>query len=601
MKQLDVHEAYARFLTLQMHYSTRNASLDELAQFFDGGHWETSPEDMQEELDATEDVRLTLNYARKSVLWHVGLLTGKPPRVDVPNASDTSEGSGKRERYLRALIASVPFRRAYRRAEVSANKYAYGVLQVLWDPGESEAEDLPRAEGSTEPTSRKAYHRQPFRFRTLDPRDFYPCYRTFDSPDDFLYAFRFDEHRLVEDIEDQYDVILLPTDIAPGSRGTCDLIELWTDTHYLLFAVTARKEMNEEGDVVDVKLPTVLVDESHPYGRPPFFVLLNFVVDPDKDPTYEGSISEVDLVRDTNKHLNLIVSLMATEIATRIHPPLVYQTDEPQQAPGDIRIGAGEVIPIGAEEQLTPMKWEGVPQTVAEHRNAIMQALRDFSGLPNTSLGSTGAGSSGIGMRLAYAVLEMILPLKLPERTEWMQDVLSHVLKVTHSQLSPKDVISFWASKDLQARIQKEDISKDFFCEVTFGNLIPRNRIEEEQHVVYLHKTNVISRRTALEMLEDIKDPDAELERIRKENKDGGLDPEKAMAVQQAMGGGQSPAPPTGQPPPSGLKNDAAPTVPQLPSMPTQKNAPFLERGTTPNIAPSRPGVNVGPPMENSI
>lgn len=491
MKKLNVHEAYARFLALRMHYSTRNASLDDLARFFDGDQWETRPEDMQDELDAGEDVRLTLNYARKSVLWHVGLLTGKPPRVDVPTVPDVSDGAGKRENYLRALMACVAFRRAYRRVEVSANKYSYGVMQVLWDPPPAEQEDLAKAEGSTEVATRKAYHQQPFRFRALDPRDFYPCYRTFDTPDDYLYAFRYDEHRLVEDIEDQYDVILLPTDVAPGSRGTCDLVELWTDEHYLLFAVTARKERNEEGDIVEVQTPTVLIDESHPYGRPPFFVLLNFVVDPDKDPTYEGSISEVALVKDTNQHLNLIVSLMATEIATRIHPPLVYQTDEPQQNPGDIRIGAGEVIPIGVEEALKPMSWEGVPQTVAEHRNAIMQALRDFSGLPNTSLGSTGAGSSGIGMRLAYAVLEMILPLKLPERVEWMQDVLSHILQVTRSQLAPKDVISFWASKDLNARIQKDDISLDFFCEVAFGNLIPRNRIEEEQHVVYLQKTGV--------------------------------------------------------------------------------------------------------------
>lgn len=599
MKKMDLSTAYTRFLELSLHYSNRNAVLDELALFFDGTQWESNPS--EDELDADEEVRVTLNYARKSVLWHVGLLTGKPPRVDVPNSPKPDAAARNRERYLRALLASVDFRRAYRRIEVSANKYGYGVLQALWTPGEAEEVEMAKAENSQVATAKKVYHQQPFTMRALDPRHFYPCYKTFDKPDDMLYAFRFDPDRLVEDIEDQYDVVLVPTEVVSGSRGSCDLIEMWSDTQYLLFAITTTMEVDESGALVAVSKPTILKDESHSYGRPPFFVLLNFIADPDSDPTDGGSLSEVALVKDTNKHLNLIVTLMATEIATRIHPPAVYTTDEPQTDVKAIRMGAGEVITIGAEETLEAMDWSGVPQTVSEHRDAIMQALRDFSGLPNTSLGSTGAGTSGIGMRLAYAVLEMILPLKLPERVEWLQDVLSHMLRVTHKHLGEHDSIAFWATPKLQAQIMKADISKDFYCSVKFGNLIPRNRIEEEQHITYLHKTGLISLRTALEMLEDVVDPDAEIERIRIEHKDAILDPETAAAIEGAKQAGQPPPPQPAGPAPTGLKNDAAPPVPQMPSMPTQQNAPFLERGQTPNLSPSRPGVNVGPPEENQI
>lgn len=597
MKLFSVEEAYSRFLDLQLYYSTRNAGLDELSQFFEGDQWETAPEDMEDELSAEEELRLTLNYARKSVLWHVGLLTGKAPRVDVPMPATVTPDAARRERYLRAILSSVPFRRVHRRLEVAANKYGYGVLQAVWQPETPEEDDLPTAEGSTAVKTRKVYNQMPYLFRAINPRRFYPCYRTYDTPDDFLYVFRYDPGRLVEDIEDQYGVVLAPTDWAPGVRGTCDLIELWTDEQYLLFAIACRATAEDEDEEEEVPLPVILKDEKHPYKRPPFFVLLNFVSDPDKDPTNGGSLSEVALIQGLNKHLNLVVSLLETEIATRIHPPVIYKTDEPQQDVSQIRVGAGEVIPIGMEEELDTLAWEGVPQTVAEHRNALMQAIRDFSGLPNTSLGSTGAGTSGIGMRLAYAVLEMILPLKLPERQEFLADVLSFILRITKGQLKAKDTIAFWATRELQAQLEQADISTDYFCSVQYGNLIPRNLIEAEQHIAYLFKMKIISHRTALELLEEVTDPEAELKRIKAENQDPVLSPEVAMQIQQLKGG---PPQQPGKPelPGAGLKNDAAPPVPTSPAMPTQQNAPFLSRGQVPNQAqmtPGSQGVNIGP------
>jgi hypothetical protein len=273
---------------------------------------------------------------------------------------------------------------------------------------------------------------------------------------------------------------------------------------------------------------------------------------------------------------------MGTEIATRIHPPAVYKSDEPQQDPNSIRIGAGEVIPLGLEEELEILDWHGVPQTVAEHRDAIMSALRDFSGLPKTSLGGT-EGASGIGMRLAYAVLEMILPLKLPERTEMLADALSFILDVTEQQLKEGQRIRFCASKEVVADLRAADLVEDASCVVEYGNLIPKNRLELEQHITYLHKTGIISLRTALEWL-DVQDPEAEIERIKAEKQDPILHPELVQPQQEPPGGG--------------VKNDSAPPVPQTPAMPSQQNAPFLERGQVPNMGQAMPGsqgVNIGP------
>jgi len=396
---------------------------------------------------------------------------------------------------------------------------------------------------------------------------------------------------LVEDIEDTYKVELAPTDWNPGTRGTCELVEYWDDKRYVLIALT--RQLNEETGE-ELTVPTILTDESHPYGRPPFFVLPNFVSDPDKDPTDGGALSEVALVEEANKHLNLVVSLLESEIATRIHPPAVYKSDEPQQDPSDIRIGAGEVIPIGLEEDLDILNWSGVPQTVAEHRDALMSALRDFSGLPKTSLGAS-EGASGIGMRLAYAVLEMILPLKLPERTEFLVDMLAFVLRVTESQMKKDDIMAFRATADVVTSLRKTDITEDYYCTVKYGNLIPRNKIEWEQHVLYVFKTGAISHRTALELLEDIEDPGQELERIKLENQDVTLNPETAGLVQQLKQGPEKPQQPTT--PEAGLQFNAAPPVPQTPAMPTQQNAPFLQRGQTPNLRPGGPGVYGGPPL----
>lgn len=611
----DINEIYARFLSVQMMYAERNDKLERQQQLFDSEMWEE--EDPEGEM---EEVQLTLNYVRRSVLWHVGLLTGKPPRVDVPLVPATPDPAAmKRERFLRLVLADRRFRRAWRRVEVHANKYGYGVMQVLWQPpkGQPATRDVPIAEGSTSETSREVHTAMPFLFRALDPRRFMPRYNTYDDPQDFLYVFRWDPGRLVEDLQMKYDADLGPTGEESGTIGTCDLVEYWDDDRYVLLAITSRF-VERDNRVVEERTPVVLVDKPHAYGRPPFFVLPNVLATPEEDPTDGGSLSEVDLVEALNKHLNLLVSLTATEIATRIHPPAVYQTDNPQQDINNIRLGAGEVIPIGVDEELIPLSWSGIPAIVAEHRDAIMGALRDFSGLPKTSFGSS-EGASGIGMRLAFAVLEMILPLKLPERCDVLTDLLGHVLKVVEVKL-PKlgsiELITATEGRPVVSRLTAEDIDGSHLCIVSYGNLIPRDQQEHEQHVVYMHKTGTISHRTALEMLDapQIPDPDAELDRIRMERKDKALHPEFAEILEEEKPGlpdprqaaqGQ-PAMPVGPQPPPGmpLKMDSAPPVPQTPAMPSQQNAPFLQRGMSPGMpqmmpGPGGPGVNPGPPIRS--
>jgi len=330
MRLLDTDELYSRFQVMKSAYGNRDARLDDIELFFDGTHWEQEEAELDE-----EDIRVTLNYARRAVLWHVAYLTQQPPRVDVPTSpAEPDPSADRREKYLRAVAGSAPFRRAHRRAEMSANKYGYGVIQALWAPpeGQPKSKELTTAEGSSAASSVKVHTKMPFVFRTLNPRKFYPRYRTYDRPDDFLYVFRHDPDRLVEDIEDRYGVSLAPTSTkASTPGGTCDLVEYWDDERYRLLAITQELVQEGEGRNVTTQVEEtihVLEEKKNPYGRPPFFVLPNVVADPDDDPTDEGSLSEVELIRDTNRHLNLLMSLTATEIVKRIHPPVAYKSDD---------------------------------------------------------------------------------------------------------------------------------------------------------------------------------------------------------------------------------------------------------------------------------
>lgn len=625
LTQEDVTEVFNKFRRLKTYYSTRNAHLEDIQYFYSGEQWEEAADPEKEEL------RLVLNYTRRSVLWHTAYLTRKSPRVDVPEAS--AEGpdiaAKRREAYLRALAELPSFRRTHRRMESNANKYGFGIMQAIWKPGKGQPKtrDVGSAEGSEEPKRVKVYTKPPWKFRSITPENFLPRYRTYDEPNDFLYVFRYDPDRMVEDIQQQYDVELQPTSTDIGTPGgVCDLVEYWDDEDYILIAITqtqvrdGRKERTEY-------TPHVITAEKHDYGRPPFFVVPNIVDDANCDPTDDGCVGEVDLIRDTNKTLNLIYSLTAEEIATRIKPPAVYKTDDPRnpaQDPNKIKLGAGQVIPIGTEEDLDPMEWAGVPEIVVNFMDRTMQAMRDQSGLPRTSFGE-GRIPSGVGMRLAYAALELVLALKVPEREDHFRDLFSAILEITDRHLGSAQM-SFWnlqQEKASKIRLTKEDINDAYYCRVRYGNLLPRNKVEWEQHVVYLYKTNMIPLKVALEWLEDIDDPDRVIELLKKEMADPKLHPEIAAMIQQLEQQQQQPQQQPGtdqgdrmsqaqresrqmsaqQQGQGELRGNAAPPVPVRPSRAVSRNAPFLDRGQAPNLQqvfPSvgRPGINVGPREE---
>lgn len=559
-------EVLEKFNRVKLRYSSRNSTIDSLQEFFDGNQWETE--------NSSKDMRIVLNYTRESVLYHVGYLSRSRPRVDVPSKTDSPRAQS-RENYLNTILDSIW--KLWPQMEMDANKFGYAVLQLLWD---AEPVRKKSVDGISE---FDVIDKMPFRSRIINPKHFYPNYRTFDHPNDFLWVVRHDPNRLVDDIAERYNVRLQPTNVDEQ----CDLVEFWDSNSYILIALTKSKSKRTQSFVV-------LANEKHPYGRPPFFVLPN-LIDPHRDFTAGGGISEIESIMDAAKHLNLIYTLSATEIVSKIHPPALYKADGTHsQSPADIRLGAGDIIPLRADEDVQPLHWPGIPSSVIEHRNSTMAALRDMAKLPRTSFGESSFGAtSGIGMRLMYEALEITLSLKVPIRQSILEEMLSWALNITKQQLGENGKIQYLSSNASGVHditLFKRDI-EDSHCVVTFNVTPPRDKITYEQHVAYLYKLNLISLRTALEMLDDIRDPEAEIRRLKLELKDSLLHPERAaVSVPQ-----QQHRPEMGDSL-EGVKAQEAPPVPALPSMPSKRNVPFLERGLTPNM--NTLGVNQGPPIE---
>lgn len=549
LSEWDTKEIIAGFLELERHYTGRNDFLQALQEFFEGDQWDSEEERAQEEF------RLVLNYTKATVLRHTSYLVGKPPKVDVPQSPSEQDPSlTRRERLLRTIVRWPKFRGTYRRVEMCANKFGFGLLLVQWTG---------KAEGGK-------FTSLPYTFRQLNPQRFYP--RLKSDNETFLYAYYLHKDRLVEELREEYGTDLIPAKWAVG--GVCDVVEFWTDSRYVVIALTG--QLDEDGERMEEPPPITLEDRAHKEGRVPIFLLPN-ILDPDRDPTDGGSISEVDTIESLNRHLNLIVSLTAEEIATRIHPPLVYKSDDHSQPPGEIKAGAGEVIPLRLDEEIEPLDWTGIPTTVQEHRNAIMASLRDLAALPRTSFGEATGAMTGVGMRLSYASLEQILSLKVPAREDFLSEVLEFCLFLAFIHL--KDAaIDFWTGRlgqeSRQVTLTKEDLKGYLSCEVSFVNLIPRDKVQHEQHIAYLFNIEMITHRTALEQIDWIPDPLEELRRFEEER--------------EAREPKEQPA----------LRSDAAPPVPASPELPTRRNTPYLRRAQGGNFPQAHPGVNPGPPIE---
>jgi len=642
---------YSKFLTRKSYYSDRNAVLEARTSLFEGNHWgntdriPTSADD--------EEFRLTFNYLRNIVLRFTATLARQPkPKVPTTGTSSSMEGqrASKQQKLLMGLWPDLM--QAWYDIEMDASKLSYGVLQVIWAPEEGQPESINMGRGEDVQMAR-VFTKCPFIFRPIPPQNFYPIYRTYNRPNDFLAVFRFDPGRLIDDLEDQYGLPLAPAGgTVLGAEPTADLIEYWDKEKYVLLAITrvlvdkrnpraAGNRPPRAGDLEFEERYTILEENDHEYGRVPFWVLQNIRSDPHKDPTDFGSMSDLDDTSELNKHFNEMASEVAAEVITNIHRPLIYSSEEHQQDPGSFRYEAGAVIPIGAEETVEALPSPTETSMLPEHLDRIRQGLQDLSFLGEAGFGQIPSGMTTIGFKIALQPLQQIIELKLPLREAVLRDVCLFLLKSFRDNAGEAQFKAWVQNQYGQygvTQITTDDLQGGWFVEVNYGNLLPRDDVQNQQNEVYLYKAGSQSLETTLAHL-GFDDPGAEMSRIKEEQQDPVLNPEKAALIKQlgtpppqqqpgGVPGGQPQPGAPGQPPMGGamgglggLGGPGGPpqqTQPMVPGDAFGRNpqggefgagplTPFLGRGMAPastgpnmgalpGVAAGAPGLMGGPP-----
>ncbi len=686
----------ARFLLIQAHYGTRNSDVDARRAFFKGNHWVEQADETEEgefRLVINYCRRVVLDFAGM-------LSRAPSPRVPVPaSEEDTPDSIAARKREQLLRLVWPDFLTSWRRVELNAAKCAYGVLECVWrddlsveeipirpqtgasppSPDPLGAADVPPLDVGEEapsqeltppsPKTIKRYTETPFKFRSIKPEDFFPIYRTFDRSDDFLYVFRWDPRRLKTDIELQYGVMLGGSGTTTASASspatgtisfptgveqTVDLIEYWDDTYYILIAKTvmevpagdsprgraggilARFRATQEPTLIPSY--TVLAANEHGYARIPFWVVQN-LEDTDQNPTDGGSISDIEDIEVLNQHLNLMRSEQAEEIVTNIHRPIVYKSPDHSQDPSTLSFTAGAVYPIGEDEDLEPMSYQPLGEVVEQHISEIERTIRTLSFLGDAGFGDFAAGTSGVAARIALTPMQRILELKLPPRTYVLESLSAFILRCFEKKI-PKDAklrgwIKIGVSRFESVEVGALDIAGQYYASVDYGNLLPKDDEAHQQNEVYKYGANIQSLFTTRENLGD-PDPEMELKRMKKEAKDPWLNPERWLAVQEAIAQEKqmntpqepelTPNEPTPTAPPGEEIGQAGPgaglasllagagagaggpgglgTAPQVPGNQFSRapNAggfgagratPFLPRGGNPEL-PAGPGINTG-------
>jgi hypothetical protein len=386
---------------------------------------------------------------------------------------------------------------------------------------------------------------------------FYPVYRTYEKADDFLYVFFHEPRRLTRDLELKYDVTLQATSMdstvdsstsnVAGSEPTAELVAYWDDSLYILVAMTktiefgkstrARGLLPPRQITIETEQYTVLEFMEHGLPRIPFWVLQNLRT-PDFDPTFQGSISDIDDIIDLNKHYNWIVSEEADEIATHIHRPIFYQSDEHQQNPNDLKFTPGAVNPIGApgEEEIMSLPWEPEPGFVNQHLDRTLSNMKEIAFLGDPGFGNLPPGTSGVAAKIAMTPMEQIIELKLPQRQDLLQALCKFVLQVFEEQA--EDVkFKGWIKGELNqfgsVEISAEDVRQNYFVQIDYGNMLPQDDSTIEQNEIYKFKTGSQSLMLTLDNMNQ-ENPQAEISRIKQEGLDPELNPERVMMILEA-------------------------------------------------------------------
>jgi hypothetical protein len=583
-----------------------------MRQFFRGVHFTDS-------VDSATEEQIVVNFARVAVIKYASMLS-ESFRISVAEEAkeDLRRSAQRRETFLLSMLPAVY--KAFRKAELNACKLGFGVLQACFVKHASHpfvrelqiAGDIKHIvhEYNFEP----GQERSCFHFNSVDPCTFFPVFTDYDDPNDsLLYAIRLEEGRLISEIRARYAKSLVESgpnwdEVEP----TAEVLHYYDREDYMLVAKGQMKPTrNRNGqEVPGAPFYLTLEKGKHKWGRVPFWIVQNLALD-DADPTYLGTVSDMDAIKELNRRFNEMLSEQATEVRSKIHPPLVYASDDHQQL-DDITFEPNAVIPIGAEEQLAPLASDTANAGAMDLLERYKEAIFNQAFLNEASFGNIGSGVTGVGVRLAQASMEQLIKLKVPLRVDALTNLFGSVLFYAAQLLAPvqesRGRLTFRQSlSDTTFNIvdlTADDFNGDYTVEVKFPAVLPYDRIQHEQNEVYKFKAGVQPLRATLRNM-GIQDVDATVKELMAEFADPVLNPDRVLATAQAKqsGGSQSPVQmsPERAPLPAAPRS-MAPTVPSTASTPNGVNVPAMDRGLEsagPNFGadlgfPPGPGINTG-------
>lgn len=535
-----------------------------------------------------------------------------------------------REKLLR--IVWDDFLEAWTRVETNANKLSCGVLQVLF-------KDLPGSRGPA-PEGGRRYEESPYKFRSISPYKFYPLYRTYDNERDLIGAYRSDPGRLVADLEEKYGVKLQAAATNElhahygltweplGMEPAADVFEFWSEKRYIFIARTnlmaraTQTNMSQsavrparKGDITDFEVYVVLSEAKNKEGIIPFFILSNLITDPNRDPTFEGTMSDIDDIAFLNEHYNHIASEEAEEVVTNIHRMMTYKSPDHLQDMDQIQGEPGTVVPIGDEEDLAYIDSPDEVPATGRHLERLMQAMTDISFMGDVGFGRAEQNISGMAGQIALQPQNALNELKLPHRIRLIQKVIRYMFMLFENRMPNDAKFRGWLEGEMGrwegASIGKADINGQYFSEVVYGKMVPRDDTIHEQNVTFKHQAGLTSLYDALDEMGD-PDPDGTIARIKEEMQDPVLNPQRVLQIVEAEQAqkqmGQATAPPNqpNKPAPNAPPGQAQPGQEQgRQGGPGQALAPpggGEQMGRVPNAQPNRrsePTVP-GPPQMNT-
>jgi hypothetical protein len=259
-------------------------------------------------------------------------------------------------------------------------------------------------------------------------------------------------------------------------------------------------------------------------------------------------------------------------------------------------------------------------------------AIKELSFLSDVGFGNSSGETSGVAGKIALAPMEQIVELKIPQRVDLLESVCKHLLKMFvkfAGDVAFQGFVLDRTSRFGEISVTPEDIAGNYFVQVQFGNLIPRDDEQHEQNETYKFKTGAQSLYDTLDRMGE-EDPDAAIARIKKELMDPELNPGHVLEAIQAkqsvaafakqqqleraqqqtqgagggsagmdslsrvLGGGQGAAPPGGGRPGIGMGSPAM----GMPPGGQQPPQPGMPGGG--EMPPAGPPMNAAPPVPSN-